>query len=409
MGSVTERTAAMVRSACSDDPRAARTLLAAEPALASYDLVTACATGDVAAAAALIDPGRLEERVAPLGWTPLLYACFSRLLRDSAHADGIVAVARLLLEAGADPNASFLDHEWVQVPVYGAAGIANSAELTRLLLSYGADPHETLTGPDDIGEALYHAVEFADTTCAELLLEAGTAPHRISYCLGRALDFPRAPMVLLLLSYGAKPTSGHLQRAITAGHSADVVRALLDAGAPASPAALGLAMRWERDDVVALLVDKGADLSAMSVEDTTPDAEMLHEAVRLGDVARVQRVLDAGVPVDASPPGDDGTALASACWRGNLDLVRLLVARGASLVWPEGSPIGATLHGSQHCHDPHGGPMSLPVDEVRHGDYAGVLRYLLAAGATIPLDYGDGTASAASILTDLGVTPKPES
>jgi hypothetical protein len=73
------------------------------------------------------------------------------------------------------------------------------------------------------------------------------------------------------------------------------------------------------------------------------------------------------------------------------------------LEWPDGSPIGAALHGSQHCHDARGGPMSLPVDEVRHGDYAEVIRILLAAGATVPADFGDGSASAASILADLGV------
>jgi hypothetical protein len=72
------------------------------------------------------------------------------------------------------------------------------------LLSAGADPNETLTDPEAIGESLYHAVEFADTECARLLLEAGTAQHKISYCLGRALDFDREPMVELLLSYGAK-------------------------------------------------------------------------------------------------------------------------------------------------------------------------------------------------------------
>ena len=89
-------------------------------------------------------------------------------------------------------------------------------------------------------------MEFADPTCARLLLEAGVTQHKISYCLGRALNFGRSPMIHLLLSYGAKPTSGHLKQAITSRHSIDVARALLDAGAPVSRATLRLAVRWGR-------------------------------------------------------------------------------------------------------------------------------------------------------------------
>ncbi|BEP12360.1 hypothetical protein acdb102_06710 [Acidothermaceae bacterium B102] len=407
MPTLAQRAETLVVSACSDDPRPARALLVADPALPTYDLLTACVAGDVATAERLIDPVRVNDRVGPLGWTPLLYACFSRLLRDTRHAPGIVAVARLLLEAGADANASFVDHGWVEVPVYAAAGIANNAELTRLLLAYGADPNETLTDSEAIGEALYHAVEFADTTCAQLLLEAGTAPHKISFCLGRALNFSRSPMVELLLSYGAKPTSGHLKQAITSHHSLDIVRRLLDAGAPLSRATLRLAVRWGRDDVVALLVERGADLSVVTPGDAVPDVDMLHDAVLLGDVALVQAILDSGLDVDALSERHERTALSGACWRGNAELVGLLVSSGASLEWPDGSPIGAALHGSQHCHDPQGGPMSLPIDEVRHGDYSEVIRILLAAGATVPTDYGDEPGSAASILGDLGHVVEP--
>jgi hypothetical protein len=44
-----------------------------------------------------------------------------------------------------------------------------------------------------------------------------------------------------------------------------------------------------------------------------------------------------------------------------------------------------------------------PVDEVQRGDYADVIRYLLASGVTVPGDYRDGSASAADILTGLGI------
>lgn len=58
----------------------------------------------------------------------------------------------------------------------------------------------------------------------------------------------------------------------------------------------------------------------------TPDD--LLEAVRHGDLAGVRRALDAGVPVD-TPFRYERTALSFAADRGNADLVRLLLERGA--------------------------------------------------------------------------------
>jgi hypothetical protein len=46
-----------------------------------------------------------------------------------------------------------------------------------------------------VGEALYHACEFGDPTCARLLIEAGTDSAVVDYCLGRALNFPNPAMV----------------------------------------------------------------------------------------------------------------------------------------------------------------------------------------------------------------------
>jgi hypothetical protein len=47
------------------------------------------------------------------------------------------------LRPGADPNVCRYDGEFRELPIYAAAGIANSPELTRLLLAAGADPKET--------------------------------------------------------------------------------------------------------------------------------------------------------------------------------------------------------------------------------------------------------------------------
>ncbi|MGH2852550.1 MAG: ankyrin repeat domain-containing protein, partial [Solirubrobacteraceae bacterium] len=211
-----ERALALVNSACSSDVRRARALLDAHPELARHDLACACVSGETEMVARrLASTSELvRTKVPPFGWEPLLYACFSRLLRaEPSRAEGIREVAGLLLAAGADPNAWF-DHDgWKQVPLYGAAGIANDVALTRMLVDAGADPNDARE-PDGIGEALYHAVEFPDPACAALLIEAGTRPDVIDYCLGRALNFPAPAMVGMMCAHGARASGGNLHEAV---------------------------------------------------------------------------------------------------------------------------------------------------------------------------------------------------
>src|SRR5262245_45788418 len=60
----------------------------------------------------------------------------------------------------------------------------------------------------------------------------------------------------------------------------------------------------------------------------SPAATAYLEAVRKGDVAAVEKALDAGVAVD-TPFRYGRTALSFAADRGSADVVRLLLARGA--------------------------------------------------------------------------------
>ncbi|HEX4008787.1 MAG TPA: ankyrin repeat domain-containing protein [Solirubrobacteraceae bacterium] len=426
LSGIGERAGSLVRSACSSDLSLARALLRADPALDHRDLACACVTGTVDAVAQRIerDPELARTPVPPLHWEPILYACFSRFLRaDSERALGIRAVVRLLLDAGADPNASF-DHDgWLQVPLYGAAGIANDVAITEMLIEAGADPNDE--GERTVGEALYHACEFPDPTCAAMLIDAGTKPSVVEYCLGRALNFPNEPMAAMFCSRVTQPRPGQLHQAAWRRRPVATVRALLDAGAPIDApdeeglTALQIATRWGEDRVAACLVHRGADTSVVTDADRALGAylsgaagsftgtaaldEMLNLAVQGGHLDTARRLLDAGALVDGDPDSADAP-LGQACWRGRVEIVAELLSRGAKLeLQGRGTALGAALHGSRHCHDPEGGPTMRTADEVPREPYAHIVRILLDAGAEIPERLWDGAPPPPAMIAALGV------
>jgi ankyrin repeat protein len=428
-----ERAAALIASATSADLRRARALLGADPALARHDLACACATGeaDEVSRRLAASPTAVNEPTGPHGWAPILYACFSRLLRgEPERASGIREVVRRLLVAGADPNAWFAnDDQWLQVALYGAAGIAGDAELTRTLLEAGADPTDDREGYHG-NEVLYHACEFPDPACARLVIEAGSRQDLIDYNLGRALNFPNPEMVEMFCTHGARATSDTLHQAVWSRRPPRTVAALLDAGAPVDApdkhglTALQVAVRWGEHGVADLLRERGADETAVTMEDraigsyvlgTAGDAprdvnlplldEMLMLAIRGGHLDAMRRLLAAGARVDGDPDSEE-IPLGHACWRGRVQMTRELVERGAALTFRNGGrAIGAALHGSRHCQDPEGGPTMQVVDEIPKEPYAEIVRLLLAAGATVPERVGENGPRGTTVLAELGVDP----
>src|ERR1700722_4084066 len=89
----------LIESVTSADLSRARSLLAVHPELACYDLACACATGELEFVASAARPQAVNDPIGPNGWAPILYACFSRLLRaDPVRAPRIREVVRMLLE-----------------------------------------------------------------------------------------------------------------------------------------------------------------------------------------------------------------------------------------------------------------------------------------------------------------------
>jgi ankyrin repeat protein len=374
----------LIESATSSDLRRARALLDADPGLARHDLACACATGEVADVERRLAerPQAVSEPTGPNGWAPILYACFSRLLRgDPQRAPGIREVVRLLLEAGADPNSYYVQGDWLQVALYGAAGIAGDVELTRLLLKAGADPNDQRDGLHG-NEVLYHACELPDPTCARLVIEAGADQAIVNYNLGRALNFPAPEMVEMFCTHDAQASAGHLHQAAWRRRPPRTVAALLDAGAPIEAldehglTAMQISVLWGEDAVTALLSERGADASAAPDVPIALLDEMVILAVQGGHIETMRRLLDAGARIDGDPDTAE-VPLGEACWRGRAEMVRELVERGAALNFRGGgSAIGAASHGSSNCQHPEGGPTMGTLDEIPQARYAEITRYL---------------------------------
>ena len=124
--------------------KAARHELAALPELAEESIHAACAIGDPDAVAVHLnlDPNGLTAE--HNGWPPLFYSCSSPLNRASARQSaGILECARLLLDRGADPNATALtnpsDPTSASSAVARALFSANMPVMT-LLMHRGARP-----------------------------------------------------------------------------------------------------------------------------------------------------------------------------------------------------------------------------------------------------------------------------
>jgi hypothetical protein len=342
----------------------ARALLAGHPQLPAGDLAAAAAAADPAAVEAfLADPGAAGRRCGPYGWSPLLYLAYSRLDPPPGR-DAVLATARLLLAAGADPDdGRFFDG--LPTPFTVLTGIFGggerdqpphpyAADLARLVLGAGADPND--------GQALYNRMFSAADDHLELLFEfgLGTGPggpwHRR---LGDALADP-ATMLRQLLFWAV--THGQDDRIRLLGaHGVDLVSPLEPPpswGAGGTP--VQLATLTGHRDTVRLLVGLGAPEPAPDPLASFLDAALAGDAATvratpepvLAEVRRahpglvvwatalhrpvaVQLLVAAGFGVNARGRGDTlarsdwETALHIAAGNDDVELVRLLLSLGA--------------------------------------------------------------------------------
>ena len=405
---------AFLAAVLDQDAARAAALLAQEPRLAAESVHAAAVAGREAELRAILahdrDSARLRAGTPPA--EPLVWLCHSPFHGQSPERDDALAQsARLLLDAGADPNAR--DGQYNIPALYGVTGPRSVPRIARMLLDAGASP--------DDGESVFHAAEHFHEDALELLREYGVD-------LNYKGDWGNTPLYFLLkywdvaqldpvergmrwlLAHGADPNvrcgreqESALHVAVRRRQNAKIVRLLLDHGADVDATradgrtAWVLAHRAGAAELASLLEEAGATPSIVSDADelvaacargdevtarklaahAAPSAfdaeflQLLPEAARRGDLDVVRACLAAGVPVETT---DDigATALHHASLAGRAPVVAELLRHHPDV----------TRRDNEHHATPLGWA-TFAVDAMPEpdGDYEGCVAALLAAGA----------------------------
>ncbi len=291
--------------------------------------------GDVARLATLLhtDPGLTAARNKE-----------DETLLHVAVAEGQLGAVRLLLGAGADPNAA--NHEgWT--PLHQAAyghppepvpGPQKAAlEAIELLLGAGADPECQAKGTG--GTPLAQSLFWGHNALAERLAREAVTPHnlRVAAGLGR-VDLVRE----LFNGDGRLRPEAGAGRGFYRVHTGFPEWAASDDAQEILDEALSYACRSARLEVAELLLERGADVNGVAYM-----CPALHWAGRTNHMEVAAWLLERGA--DPNQLGDFGgnrglTALHLAVWAGRIDMVRWLATHGADLTiadqMHQGTPLG---------------------------------------------------------------------
>jgi len=351
------------------------------PEVAGHSLCTSIVCGDLEAVerALAARPEAAKQKGGPKGWEPILYLCFTRLPLDDV-SDHAVAIARALLDHGADPNVYFMAGDSRYTPLVGAIGEGEEDrpphprrdELVRLLLDRGAAPYDI--------QVIYN-IAFHGKVLWFLKLM-----YEYSVQAGRKADWDDPDWRMLDMGNYGHGSGWHLGIAVPRNDLELAEWVLTHGGNPNPPQPQQHRMRRERSlhaealrrgyrEMAELLVKYGStptgfvpgtgDLFAAACfrldrevaraiaaehPELLRSTEVIFEAARQDRADVVELLLELGM----SPDVEDNTKqrpLHMAAYQNSLAVARLLIERGAEIDPVESNwsntPLGAAVY-AQH-------------------------------------------------------------
>ena len=323
----------------------ARSMLDDDPTLGTRDIWSAACVGDAQAVAGFLDadPSVVDQRGGYFDWEPLLYACYSRL---NLAGRSTLAVARLLIERGAYPNAHFMwGGQYRFAALTGAfgegeMGPVNQPEhedrdaLARLLLDAGASPND--------GQALYNTMFTSGSKSLEMLLEYGLGPEdRNNWFLqGEDGELVENPEQVLGYQLRWALRNDHVERArLLINHGANLT---IDAGDGQS--LFEAAMRAGHPDLAQYLADHGAETVELDA------TKRFIAACMSADAETARKLLEGEPDLIEQTQAADPQLLVDAAGSNRLAAVRLMLELGFDPSPPDTTPTTPLHQAAFHCH-----------------------------------------------------------
>lgn len=249
--------------------------------------------------------------------TALLIAVHSYQRRQAGNMELI----EFLLDHGADPNVRSHDHYLPNQTPLMMAIEASDEELVWLLLKHGADPNALDRRQDTCVSLLVRALDFdfsePSTAIAQMLLQHGANPNfRVSEDEFEAMPLHTA------VQYAWDDNDPRLRLLLDHEYP---IKTDLDVTNGRGQTALHLAARSGKNDIVNLLLQRGADVNALN-KNGDPALCVVSGAENSDPVRTASLLLHYGANVNLF-----GTVspLHNAINAGNAELVKLLLEHGA--------------------------------------------------------------------------------